>query len=83
MAPSAMELQLGGIQVFANHKLKQMQTKCDLRVQRFMHVYLQAQTVIHNAPDEPLLFWLREKPEYPQLEPHARIKMAQFLGSPV
>ena len=35
------------------------------------------------APDEPQLFWLREKPEDPQYEPHAEIKMAQVLGSPV
>ena len=35
------------------------------------------------APDKPQLFWLREKPEDPQFEPHARIKMAHVLGSPV
>ena len=34
------------------------------------------------APDEPQLFLLREKPEDPQIEPHARIKMAQGLVSP-
>ena len=34
------------------------------------------------APDEPRLFWLREKPEDPKFEPHARIKMAQVLGFP-
>ena len=33
------------------------------------------------APEEPQLFWLRETPEDPQFEPHARIKMAQVLGS--
>ena len=31
--------------------------------------------------DEPWLFWLREKPEDPQIEPHAGIKMAQVLVS--
>ena len=31
------------------------------------------------APDEPRLFWLREKPEDPNLSPHAGIKMAQVL----
>ena len=34
------------------------------------------------APDEPLLFLLREKPEDPQIEPHAGIKMAKGLVSP-
>ena len=33
------------------------------------------------TPDESRVFWLREKPEYPQLEPHVGIKMAQVLGS--
>ena len=35
------------------------------------------------APDEPRLFLLREIPEDPQIKPHARIKMAQGLVSPV
>ena len=35
------------------------------------------------APDELRLFWLWEKPEHPQFEPYARIKMAQVLGSPL
>ena len=34
------------------------------------------------APDEPQLFLLREKPEDPQIEPHAGIKMTQGLVSP-
>ena len=34
------------------------------------------------APDEPRLFLLREKPEDPQIEPHAGIKIAQGLVSP-
>ena len=34
------------------------------------------------APDEPRLFLLGEKPEDPQIEPHASIKMAQGLVSP-
>ena len=33
------------------------------------------------APDEPQLFLLREKSEDPQIEPHARIKMAQGMVS--
>ena len=35
------------------------------------------------GPDEPWLFWLGEKPEDPQFEPHAGINMVQVLGSPV
>ena len=35
------------------------------------------------ASDEPRLFWLWEKLEDPQFEPHAGIKMAQVLESPV
>ena len=31
------------------------------------------------VPAEPGLLWLRENPEDPQIEPHARIKMAQGL----
>ena len=33
------------------------------------------------TPDEPRLFWLRDKPEDPQFEPHAGIKMEQVLGT--
>ena len=35
------------------------------------------------APDELWLFWLQTKPEDPQFEPHAEIKMTQVLGSPL
>ena len=35
------------------------------------------------APDESRLFCSQEKPEYPQLEAHARIKMVRVLGSRV
>ena len=35
------------------------------------------------AHDEPQLFLFREKPEDPHFEPHAGIKMAQVLGSPL
>ena len=35
------------------------------------------------ASDEPRLFLLREKPRDPQFEPHAEIKMAHGLVSPV
>ena len=35
------------------------------------------------APDEPLLFWLWEKPKDPQFVPHAGTKMAQVLEPPL
>ena len=34
------------------------------------------------APEEPRLFLLWERPEDPQIDPHAGIKMAQGLVSP-
>ena len=40
---------------------------------RYMHVTY--------APYEPWLFWLREKPKDPLIQPHAGNKMAQVLGS--
>ena len=46
--------------------------------------YLHAQTTADAAkyaPDKPWLFWLGEKIQRPQIEPHAWIKMAQVLGS--
>ena len=36
---------------------------------------------VTHALDEPRLFRLREKPEDPQIEPKAGIKMAQVLVS--
>ena len=38
-------------------------------------------TQITHALDEPRLFWLQEKPEGPQIKPHAGIKMVQVLVS--
>ena len=32
---------------------------------------------VTNTPDKQQLFWLPEKPEDPQIEPQAGIKMAQ------
>ena len=58
-----------------------------LRAMRhFMRVYIHAQTAV-DAGDictwRTMVIWLREKPEDPQFEPHAGIKMPQVLGSPV
>ena len=76
----------GYLVLFADHTWKQMQTKCihDLHVlcgiSRMLSSHSHRSTY---APDESRLFWLRENPEYPQFEPHARIEMVQVLGSPV
>ena len=35
------------------------------------------------VPDKQQLFWLGEKPEDPQFEPRAGMKMTQVLGSPL
>ena len=69
-----------------NTSAKQMCPQSSRSVQIFMCVYLHAQTAI-DAGDirthEHWLFWLREKSKDPQFEPHAGIKMAQVLGSPL
>ena len=73
MASSDMRLNLGVFGFFANAKLMCSQSsrtgrllKCDC---------LHTQTAVHAG-------YLQEKPEDPQIEPHARTKMAQGLVSP-
>ena len=55
-------------------------------VQRFTHVYLHARTTV-DACDirtwRTTVILITGNPKDPQFEPHARIKMAQVLGSPV
>ena len=79
------------------HMQKQKQNKCahDLSAPRSfkricvcLHAQLPACTAcfmqymqVTYAPDKAWLFWLWEKPEDPQIEPHAGIKMAQGLVS--
>ena len=79
MASSVMGLKLG---VFKT------QTKCvhNLRAPCgiFMHVYLHAQTAaVHTHLMNHGYFDRGENPEFPQFEPHARIKVVQVLGSPL
>ena len=54
-------------------------------MRHFMPVYFHAQTAVDAVtdgfPDELRLFYLREKPEDPQFEPHTGINMVQVLGS--
>ena len=52
-------------------------------VQHFTHFLSSRSDHSTYTPDKSLLFWSLEKPEYPQLEPHTKIKMALVLGSPV
>ena len=83
--------QIGGLRVFANHthrnKCKTNASTIFAHRAAFYTFYLHAQTTVDAgdiyAPDEPRLFWLREKPKDPKFENYARIKMAQVLGSPV
>ena len=79
-----MLLNLGSSGFCRPHTQNQTQSKCahDLRMPRgFKRVFvfmLRPQYMqVTNAPDETRLFWWREKPEDPQIQPHAGIKMAQ------
>ena len=60
-----------------------MRPQSSRAVRRSMHVNLHAQTTVHTHLTNQGYFDRRKKPEYPQFEPHARIKMAQVLGSPL
>ena len=52
-------------------------------MRRFTCVYLHDQTAVYTHLINHGYFDHGKKPEYPQLALHARIKMAQVLGSPV
>ena len=70
--------QIGGIRVFAdntrNTSAKQMRPRSSRAMQHY-NAYLSSRSdcsrsmQVTYAPDEPRLFWLREKPEDPQFEP--------------
>ena len=89
MASSAMGLNLGVFEVLCQpHLQKQMQNKCIHALKApcrilcmivFMLIpqYMQ----VTHALDEPQLFWLREKPEDPQIEFHAGIIDGTGSGS--
>ena len=79
--------QFGGLQVFADHTRKSIcQTNMfTIFMRRVLGLFVftlipQYMQVVH-ALDEPRLFKLREKPEDPQIKPHAGIKMVQILVS--
>ena len=83
--------QIWGLWVFADHTCKkkkthakQMHPRSSRAVQRFMRVYLHAQTTV-DAGDirtwRTMVILITEKPEDPQFGPHAGIKKAQVLLS--
>ena len=81
---------IGGIQVFANHthknKCKQNVPTISARRAAFhacLSLCSDRSIYTPSKPYESQLFWSWEKPEYPQVEPYARIKMGGFwdLGS--
>ena len=73
---------IGVIWDFADHTSgnKCKQTASTIFVRRFTHVYLHAETAVHMHLTNHCYFHHRKKPEYPELDPHAGIKMAQVLG---
>ena len=71
--------QFGGLQVFADHTRKTNMFTIFVRRVAFCAWLSSCSDRGTYAPDEPWLFWLQEKPEDPQIEPRARIKMAQGL----
>ena len=90
MASSAMGLKLGVFRFLPTtlaKKQTQNKSRHNLRTpcRVSTHVYLHAQTAVDvgDTPDQPRLFWLQEKTEYPQFKPHAGIKMEHVLWSPV
>ena len=78
--------QIRGIWVFANHTCKnkrKINASTIFAHCAAMHVYLHAQRPSRCRWHTHLMFWLWKKPEYSQFEPHAGVKMAQILGSPL
>ena len=67
------------------HTWKHMQTKCvhDPRAPCGVSRVFIYQTAVHTHLSNHSYLKLREKLKYPQLEPHAGIRMAQVLGSQV
>ena len=86
MASSNMRLKLGVLCFCRLH----MQNKWvhDLRspcgvLRMFIFTSRPQYMQVTYTSDELWLFWVREKLEYSQYEPHAGIEMAQVLGSPL
>ena len=80
-----MELQLWGIRGFADHshgnERKQNASTILCALWGVSGMFISDSSTY--APDESRLFWSWEKPEYPHLEPHAVIKVAQVQEFPV
>ena len=79
--------QIGGIWDYADHtrrnKHKQNASTIFARRKAFHACFSSHSDRFTYAPEESRLFWSLEKPKYSQFELHARIKMAQVLGSPL
>ena len=76
---------IGGIPVFTNHtrgnKHKQNASTIFTCYATFHRCLSSRSDRSPYVPDESHLFWSRQTPAHPYLEPHARIKMVQVLGS--
>ena len=78
-----MEVHFGVFGFLRPHKQKQTQTKCvhNLRAPRGVsHMFILKLTSQYIGTWWILVILIAGKLEYPQLEPHAKIKMAQVLG---
>ena len=86
MALSAMELQLGVLgflpTAHAETNLNKMRPQSLRNLRRFTRVYIHTQAAVHMRLTNHGYFDRGKSPNVP-LEPHARIKMAQVLGSRV
>ena len=79
--------QIGVFGFLSTTHAKQMHPRSLHAVWRFTHVYLHAQTAV-NAGDKrtwwtTVILITRKTQRPPRFEPHARIKMAHVLGSPL
>ena len=89
MASSATGLKLGSCFLPTSHaktNAKQMHPRSSRTVRHFAHVYLHAQTAV-DAGDirtwRTKIILIAGKNQHPNFSPHAGLKMAQVLGSPL
>ena len=78
--------QIGGIRIFADHTLeiKRKQNVSTIFSHRaaFYACLSSRSDRSTYAPDESRLLWWREKPEYPQFEPHRSIEVIYVIWLP-
>ena len=86
--------QFRGLPVFSNHIHKYAKTNAKKNASTisachaafyFVFIFMLRPQLMQvtYTPDKLQLFWLWEKPEDPQFEPHIGVKMVQVLGSPL